>query len=105
MDVGALKAKLQQAIKGEVDDSEGARRQAARDTSLFERVPALVCYPTDAADVAAIVKTVREAHDAGDAEAVIAARAAGTDMSGGPLTHGVVVSFVKHMNHMLNVVP
>ncbi|MDE1944225.1 MAG: FAD-binding oxidoreductase, partial [Patescibacteria group bacterium] len=104
MDASSLKENLSAAIKGEVTDAEDARRLAARDTSLFERMPALICYPADAADVAAIVRTVRAAHDAGEAGAVLAARAAGTDMSGGPLTTGVVVSFTKHMNAVLNVV-
>ncbi|OGG76397.1 hypothetical protein A2950_00490, partial [Candidatus Kaiserbacteria bacterium RIFCSPLOWO2_01_FULL_55_19] len=33
----------------------------------------------------------------------LAARAAGSDMSGGPLTTGVVVSFTEHMNKVLEV--
>ncbi|TSC70534.1 MAG: putative oxidoreductase [Parcubacteria group bacterium Gr01-1014_49] len=37
------------------------------------------------------------------ADVSLAARAAGTDMTGGPLTTGVVVSFTKHMNHVLEV--
>jgi FAD/FMN-containing dehydrogenase len=104
MDAGSLKAKLQKVMKGEVTDTEDARRTASRDTSLFERMPALVCHPADASDVAMIVKTVRQAHEAGDERAVLAARAGGTDMSGGPLTTGVVISFIKHMNKVLNVV-
>src|SRR3989344_8685770 len=102
MDASALKETLQSVIKGEVSDAEDARRVAARDTSLFERVPALVCYPQDAADVRAIVKVVGEAHKS-DPSVVLAARAAGTDMTGGPLTTGVVISFTEHMNHVLNV--
>ena len=43
MDASSLKAKLQKVMKGEVSDTEVARRVAARDTSLFERMPALVC--------------------------------------------------------------
>lgn len=105
MDAHALKEKIARAIKGEVEDSEEARRAASRDTSLFMRMPALVCHPQDAADVAAIVRIVREAGEHGDESAAIAARAAGTDMSGGPLTTGVVVSFTRHMNRVLNVAP
>ena len=104
MDASALKKKLQEVMKGEVSDAEDARRSASRDTSLFERMPALVCYPTDAADVSAVVRAVGEAHES-DPSVVLAARAAGTDMSGGPLTTGVVISFTEHMNHMLNVAP
>src|SRR3989344_1226785 len=84
-----LKDALTKVVKGEVTADEGARREAARDTSLFERMPELVVYPQDAADVSADV--------------ALAARAAGTDMTGGPLTTGVVLSFTKHMNRIIQV--
>ncbi|MDO8408283.1 MAG: FAD-binding oxidoreductase, partial [bacterium] len=99
MDASTLKERLQKVIKGEVSDADEARRSAARDASLFERMPMLVCYPKDAEDVSAIVKTARAAADGG-AEIALAARAAGTDMSGGPLTTSVVISFTEHMNHV-----
>jgi len=86
-------------MRGEVTDDAEARRSAARDTSLFERVPELVVYPEDADDVAALVKEVQGLRGKGQ-EVNIAARAAGTDMSGGPLTKSVVVSFTRHMNHI-----
>ncbi|MDB5244458.1 MAG: putative oxidoreductase [Parcubacteria group bacterium] len=97
-----LKKKLKEVVRGEVDDSEGARRQASRDTSIFTRMPELVVSPEDADDVSAIVKGVGHAREAG-ATISLAARAAGTDMSGGPLTTGVVVSFTPHMNRVLEV--
>src|SRR3989344_6266087 len=99
MNTENLKKALAGVMRGEVTDDADARRSAARDTSLFERMPALVAYPKDADDVSAIVKAVRQAHDEDD-KVVLAARSAGTDMSGGPLTTGVVVSFMKHMNRM-----
>jgi len=106
MNASALKETLQKAIKGEVSDAEDARRSVARDASLFERVPSLVCCPQDAADVSAIIKVIRQAHDGpGGDDIALAARAAGTDMSGGPLTTGVVVSFTEHMNHVGEVTP
>ncbi len=94
-----LQKALAGAIKGGVTNEEEARRAASRDTSLFTRMPELIAYPEDAADVSAIVKEVGRAREAG-AEISLAARSAGTDMSGGPLTTGVVISFTKHMNHM-----
>ncbi len=99
MDIENLKEALAGAIKGEVTSEEGARRSAARDTSLFTRLPALIAYPKDADDVSAIVREVGRARRAGAAVS-LAARSAGTDMSGGPLTTGVVVDFMKHMNKM-----
>ncbi len=99
MEFTDLKGVLQKVIRGEVTDEEGARREAARDTSIFERMPELVVYPKDAADVSTIVKEISRARSTG-ADVSLAARSAGTDMSGGPLTTGVVVSFTKHMNNM-----
>ncbi len=97
-----LKKHIQGAIQGEVKDDAESLKKASRDTSLFVRVPELVVCPKDTADVCAIVKAVSASHAAGSG-AVLAARSAGTDMSGGPLTTGVVVSFTEHMNRVLSV--
>ena len=97
-----LKEKLAGVIGGEVSDSEIDIKQASRDTSLFERAPQLVVYPKDTADVQALVKEAVALKEAGGPLS-LTARAAGTDMSGGPLTDSVVISFTKHMNHVLEV--
>ena len=97
-----LKNALASAIRGEVSDDAAILKGASRDTSLFMRMPELVVYPKDAADVSAIVKEVRTAADGG-ATVSLAARSAGTDMTGGPLTTSVVLSFTKHMDHVLEV--
>ncbi len=89
-------------MKGEVADDAVTLEAMSKDTSLFQVMPQLVVYPKDTADVQAIVKEVRAAREGGAAVA-LAARAGGTDMSGGPLTTGVVVSFTEHMNRVLEV--
>jgi len=99
MNTGDLKSAIAGVMRGEVSDEESARRGAARDTSVFERIPELVVYPKDAEDVSALVKEVARARVAG-AQVSLTARAAGTDMSGGPLTTSVVVNFMKHMNNV-----
>ncbi len=104
MTIDELKEALKGAVKGEVTDDEEARRKASRDTSLLERMPALVVCPKDAADVSAVVREIGRARAAG-MDIALAGRSAGTDMSGGPLTTGVVISFTEHMNHMGEVVP
>jgi FAD/FMN-containing dehydrogenase len=98
-----LKASLTHAIKGEVTDDAETLQKASRDTSLFERMPELVVYPKDAEDVSAILKETVKAKEAG-ANVSLTGRSAGTDMSGGPLTTSVVVSFTKHMNRMGGVI-
>ena len=97
-----LKAKFASVVSGEVSDSEIDLRHASRDTSLFTRTPKLVVYPKDTGDVSNVVKAAVSAQEAGT-EVSLTGRAAGTDMSGGPLTTSVVVSFTKHMNHVLEV--
>lgn len=94
-----LKQKIAAVIQGEVVDDAETLKANSRDTSLFERMPALVAYPKDAADVSAVVREIGSAREAG-ADVALAARSGGTDMTGGPLTTSVVISFTKHMNHM-----
>ena len=102
MTAADLKNALAGAMKGEVADDAATLTKMSRDTSLFMRMPELVVYPKDAEDVSAIVKEVGRARSAGAAVS-LAGRSAGTDMTGGPLTTGVVVSFTKHMNRVLEV--
>lgn len=102
MNTNDLKARLREVMRGEVADDTATLAAASRDTSLFERMPTLVAYPKDADDVSALVKEVERARRAG-AEVSLAARAGGTDMSGGPLTTSIVVSFTRHMNTVSEV--
>lgn len=99
MNTEDLKKALTSVMRGEVSNDTGERKAASRDTSLFMRMPELVVHPQDAADVSAMVKEIHRAREAGAAVSV-AARSGGTDMTGGPLTTSVVVSFTKHMNHI-----
>jgi FAD/FMN-containing dehydrogenase len=88
----SLRMRLQAVCKGQVTDSVDDRTRMSRDTSLFERMPLVVAYPHDAADVAALIREVSVMRREG-VDVSLTARAAGTDMSGGPLTYSVVVSF------------
>ncbi len=98
-----LKKALESVMKGEVSDDAALLKGVSRDTSIFTRMPELVVYPKDAEDVSAVVKEIHRAREAGTTVS-LAARSAGTDMTGGPLTTGVVISFTKHMNHMGEVI-
>ena len=70
-------------------------RAVSRDTSLFQVMPQEVAYPKDAAELAELVKETTTS---------ITARAAGTDMGGGPLNSGTIAVFTKYMNKMGEVV-
>ncbi|HEX5774627.1 MAG TPA: FAD-binding oxidoreductase [Candidatus Paceibacterota bacterium] len=102
MDVPGLKEAIASRIKGDVADDPDTLKKMSRDTSVFSRTPELVVYPKDAKDVSELVAAVAEAKAVG-VDASVTARAAGTDMSGGPLTDSVLAVFTKYMNHVIEV--
>lgn len=97
-----LRERLAHIVKGDVVDDLPTRTKYSRDTSIFERMPSVVVFPKDAEDVAAVVRYAHEAKGRGE-NVSIAARSAGTDMTGGPLTDSISLVFTKHMNRMLEV--
>ncbi len=97
-----LRAAITPLIKGDAQDDAETLKKFSRDTSIFERKPALVVSPKDADDVSALVRFASEAKKKGE-NISLTARAAGTDMSGGPLTDSVVVSFTKYMNAVRDI--
>src|SRR4051812_3262238 len=93
-----LRERIASLIKGDITDDAAVRQQYDHDTSIFERTPAMVVFPKDADDVSTIVRAVR-VEKTTDPHISLAARSAGTDMTGGSLTDGVSVVFTKYMNH------
>lgn len=89
-----------EGFKGEFAEDVASRRAASRDTSIFEVMPQAVAFPRDAGDVKALVRFAGRNVHAGIS---LTARAAGTDMTGGPLTESIVVDFTRHMNRILEV--
>jgi FAD/FMN-containing dehydrogenase len=92
-----FKRRVADMLKGEITDAQADRRKMSRDTSIFQIMPSFVAYPKDARDVATLVKEVRAARREGF-NLSLTGRSAGTDMTGGPLTSSIVVSFTKYMN-------
>lgn len=95
---------LRALIEGDVHDDAETRATFSRDTSIFKRTPSIVVFPKHAKDVAAVVKFVREAREAGT-DVTLTARSAGTDMTGGDLTTSIAMVFTKYMNHITGITP
>ncbi len=87
-------------FKGDIAEDHASRETASRDASLFKVVPQAVVFPRDEDDVKALVAFVSENRSLGVS---LTARAAGTDMTGGPLSESVVVDFTRYMNHIREV--
>lgn len=77
---------LRALIQGTVATDLASREAASRDASIFQVMPEVVVAPRDSADVKALVRYANE-----HAGVSLTARAAGTCMSGGPLSSSIVL--------------
>lgn len=89
-------------LKGEVLDDPQTLKEYSRDKSIFERMPALVVFSKDAADIMALVSYAKSARTEGR-NVSITARGGGSDMSGGSLSDSIVLDLSKHMNTVLGM--
>ena len=92
-----MKEKIKKFFKGEVFDDDKTLETYSRDASLFKVRPKLVVYPKSAHDLQTLVKWVSD-HHVVDPTLSITLRAAGTDMSGGPLNDSIIADVSKHLN-------
>ena len=97
-----LRSQVSGLIKGDAQDDAPTRKLYSRDTSIFERTPAVVVFPKDSEDVARLVQFAHDEKAEGK-NVSITARSAGSDMTGGPLTDSVSVVFTRYMNRLLEI--
>ena len=97
-----LQEKIAEFFKGKLSETPEDLERLSRDTSIFKRKPALLAAPYDASDLSSLVRFVATEKSRGE-NLSLTARSAGTDMTGGPLTDSIVVSFTEHMNKVLEV--
>lgn len=99
----SLREELQKSGIENADSAEVLAR-FSRDTSIFERTPSMVVFPRTRNEVSNVVTLVSRAKQSGE-NVSLAPRAAGTDMTGGPLTDSISLSFTEHMNKVLDIGP
>lgn len=90
--------KLSKVVSGDVSTDSEILSTHSRDTSIFSKTPSHVVFPKHDGDVSATVRLVSDLKKSG-VDVSVTARSAGTDMTGGPLSESVVLSFTKYMNH------
>ncbi len=95
----SLAEDIKKFLKGETAEDDETLEAYSRDASLFKVRPKLVVYPKDSQDIQNLVKFAGE-HKANDPTLSLTVRAAGSDMSGGPLNESIIVDVAKHMNRM-----
>jgi FAD/FMN-containing dehydrogenase len=97
-----LRDEIKKIIEGDVSLEEADIEHYARDTSLFYVRPRLVVFPKHKDDVQKLVQFVADKKANGE-DITLTARAAGTCMTGGPLTESIVFDATKYMNHVTEV--
>jgi FAD/FMN-containing dehydrogenase len=90
------------ALEGDVDDSPATLVKYSTDASIFYVKPSVLVFPKSTQDIKKLVLFAAEEKKKGR-NISLTARAAGTDMSGGPLTESIVVEFTKYFNHLLEL--
>jgi FAD/FMN-containing dehydrogenase len=78
------------------------REKVSKDTSLFKVIPELVVYPKDVYDIVSLLQLITKKKDEGF-DISVAFRAAGTCMTGGPLSLSIVADTTRYMNHITEV--
>ncbi|MDE1874799.1 MAG: FAD-binding oxidoreductase [Patescibacteria group bacterium] len=100
--IEALKDSLKAGFKGDVDDSAAALATYSHDASLLEVRPRIVLFPKDADDIKTVVRFVHE-NKAKYPDLSITVRAAGSDMSGGPLNDSIILDVTKYMRGIKSI--
>ncbi|MDP2598458.1 MAG: FAD-binding oxidoreductase [Candidatus Liptonbacteria bacterium] len=105
-----LSDEIKQFFHGDVLTDEKTLAEYGHDYSIFEVRPQIVVFPKDVLDVKNLVKFVAKKKSEGE-NISLTGRSAGTDMTGGPLTQSIVVSFtpvpgtgqVSYFNHIKEI--
>lgn len=93
---------LQSVFKGDILADQTTLQQYSRDYSVFTVLPTLVVFPKDVDDIKQLVRLVTQAkHD--HPELSLTVRAAGTDMSGGPLNTSIIVDTTRYLAGMVSI--
>lgn len=97
-----LKDEIKSFLKGDVSDTDADIQKYSRDYSIFNVKPQVIVFPKDIDDLQNLVKFVEKKKVAGE-DISLTGRSAGTDMTGGPLNKGIIVSFTKYFNHIKEI--
>lgn len=89
----------------ESSESDDILNTYSRDWSLFKVRPTCVVFPKTAQEICELVKKVSSArrNDASNNTLSLTPRAAGTDMTGGPLNVGIILDSTKYLNSVISV--
>ncbi len=97
-----LSDEIKEFLHGDVAADDATLTKYSRDYSVFKVRPQVVVFPKDVDDLKNLVQFVSRKKAEG-VDISLTGRSAGTDMTGGPLSQGIIVSFTKYFNHVKEV--
>lgn len=95
---------IQKFFKGDIAHDEATLKTYSHDYSIFQVRPQIVVFPRDTEDIKQLVRFVasqKKQHPA----LSITVRAAGTDMSGGPLNDSIILDTTRYITGVISVDP
>lgn len=95
-----LKPQLQEIIKGDIIDDPAVLETFSKDASIFILKPELVIAPKNSEDIKSLVKFIN-GHP--ELNLSLTPRAAGTCMSGGPLSESLVLDMTKYFEKIKKI--
>ena len=99
-----LSDEIKEFFHGDVATDDAMLEKFSRDYSVFKVRPKVVVFPKDVSDLKKLVQFVTKKCENGE-HISLTGRSAGTDMTGGPLSESIVVSFTKYFNHVISIDP
>jgi FAD/FMN-containing dehydrogenase len=99
-----LADEIKEFFRGDVAVDDETLAKFSRDYSVFKVRPEVVVFPRDVDDLKNLVRFVVGKKVAGE-NVSLTGRSAGTDMTGGPLSRSIIVSFTKYFNHIIEIGP
>lgn len=93
-----LYKELAARIAGEIASDPHTRSHYSEDRSPFQIIPSAVVFPKHSRDIRTIVQFVAR-HKKQFPQLSITARAAGTDVTGGPLGNSIILDVSRHCTH------
>jgi FAD/FMN-containing dehydrogenase len=97
-----LADEIKEFFHGDVAVDDATLTKFSRDYSVFKVRPQVVVFPKDVDDLKNIVRFVEKKKAVGE-DISLTGRSAGTDMTGGPLSQSIIVSFTKYFNHIKEI--
>jgi FAD/FMN-containing dehydrogenase len=99
-----LRVQIEKFFSGNIVLDSFDLQKASRDWSLFEVMPKMVVYPRNSRDIQELVAFVAKKKKTQKwSELSLTARAAGTDMSGGPLNESIIMDVTRYMKGVVSI--